>query len=101
MVSYFPEASPKDAENILPRFHTMISKLKRTLIAIHYMTSTKCIQNYLDEFCYKVNRRYFEEKLFAYQYYCLKEETLFDNRSSEGVFVCTFCENDISQIYQL
>ena len=55
---------PKDSGNILPWVHTMISNAKRTLLGIHHMVSKEYIQGYLDEFCYKVNRRYFGEKLF-------------------------------------
>ena len=57
-------ASQKDSGNILPWVHTMISNAKRTLLGIHHMVSKEYIQGYLDEFCYKVNRRYFGEKLF-------------------------------------
>jgi transposase-like protein len=55
---------PKDSGNILPWGHTMISNAKRNLLGIHHMVSKEYIQGYLDEFCYKVNRRYFGEKLF-------------------------------------
>ncbi len=58
------KVSPKEAGNILPWVHTMISNAKRTLLGIHHMVSKKYIQDYLDEFCYKVNRRYFGENLF-------------------------------------
>jgi hypothetical protein len=55
---------PKDAGKVLPWVHTMISYAKRTLLGVHHMISTKYAQNYLDEFCYKVNRRNFDEQLF-------------------------------------
>jgi len=55
---------PKDAGKILPWVHTMISNAKRTMLGIHHMISKKYAQNYLDEFCYKVNRRYYGEQLF-------------------------------------
>ena len=58
------KVSPKDAGKILPWVHTMISNAKRTLLGVHHMISTKYAQNYLDEFCYKVNRRNFREQLF-------------------------------------
>ena len=54
----------KDAEKVLPWVHTMISNAKRNFLGIHHMISKKYYQDYLDEFCYKVNRRYFGEKLF-------------------------------------
>jgi transposase-like protein len=55
---------PKEAAKALPWVHTMISNAKRNLLGIHHMISKKYFQDYLDEFCYKVNRRYFGEKLF-------------------------------------
>jgi hypothetical protein len=56
--------SPKNATKVLPWVHTMISNAKRTLLGVHHMISTKYSQNYLDEFCYKVNRRYYRDQLF-------------------------------------
>ena len=55
---------PRDVEKVLPWVHTMISNAKRNLLGIHHMISKKYYQDYLDEFCYKVNRRYLQEKLF-------------------------------------
>ncbi len=55
---------PKEAAKVLPWIHTMISNAKRNLLGIHHMISKKYFQDYLDEFCYKVNRRYFGEQLF-------------------------------------
>lgn len=43
--------------------HIAISNLKGDLRKFR-MISEKYIQNYLDEFCYRLNRRYFGEKLF-------------------------------------
>ncbi len=55
---------PKEADKYLPWVHTMIANAKRSLLGIHHMISEKYIQYYLDEFCYKVNRRYYGDKLF-------------------------------------
>ena len=55
---------PEEASKILPWVHTMIANAKRNLLGIHHMMTLEYIQNYLDEFCYKVNRRYFGEKIF-------------------------------------
>jgi hypothetical protein len=55
---------PKEAMKVLPWVHTMISNAKRSLGGIHHMISKKYYQDYLDEFCYKVNRRYFGDKIF-------------------------------------
>lgn len=55
---------PEEAGKVLPWVHTMIANAKRTMLGVHHMISKKYTQNYLDEFCYKVNRRYFGEQLF-------------------------------------
>lgn len=44
--------------------HIAISNAKRWLLGIHHKIKGKYLQNYLNEFCYKLNRRYFGEKLF-------------------------------------
>lgn len=44
--------------------HISISNIKRWLLGIHHKIKGKYLQAYLDEFCYKVNRRYFGHKLF-------------------------------------
>ena len=48
----------------LPWVHIAISNAKRTLLGINHKIKGKYLQLYLDEFCYKLNRRYFGEKLF-------------------------------------
>ena len=58
------KVNPKDAGKVLPWVHTMISNAKRTLLGVHHMISTKYAQNFLNEFCYKVNRRNFGEQIF-------------------------------------
>ncbi len=52
------EASGEQKRVLLPWVHTAISKTKRTLLGIFYGISEKYTQGYLDEFCYKFNRRY-------------------------------------------
>lgn len=44
--------------------HVATSNLKRNLLGIHHSINGLFLQNYLDEYCYKLNRRYFGEKLF-------------------------------------
>lgn len=44
--------------------HVAISNLKRTLLGIYHSVNANYIQSYLNEFCYKLNRRYFGNKLF-------------------------------------
>ena len=53
-----------EASKFLPWVHTMIANAKRNLLGIHHMMSIEYIQNYLNEFCYKVNRRYYGEDIF-------------------------------------
>lgn len=49
---------------LLKWVHIAISNAKRWLLGIHHMIKGKYLQNYLNEFCYKLNRRYFGNKLF-------------------------------------
>ena len=44
--------------------HIAISNAKRTLLGIFHKIKGKYLQLYLDEFCYKLNRRYFGDQLF-------------------------------------
>ena len=41
-----------------------IANAKRTLLGIYHKIKGKYLQDYLDEFCHKLNRRYFGERLF-------------------------------------
>ena len=54
----------EQAGKALPWVHTAISNAKRKLNGIYHMVGDEYMQNYLDEFCYNFNRRYFKEKLF-------------------------------------
>ena len=55
---------PEDIGNVLPWVHIAISNSKSLLMDIHHGIKPEYLQNYLNEFCYKFNRRYFGEKLF-------------------------------------
>jgi len=55
---------PKEASKVLPWVHTMISNAKRNFLGINHKIKDEYLQNYLDEFCYKTNRRYFGKELF-------------------------------------
>jgi transposase-like protein len=44
--------------------HIAISNAKRTLLGVFHKIKGKYLQLYLNEFCYKLNRRYFGEALF-------------------------------------
>jgi hypothetical protein len=61
---YFREISGTEDGNFnLEWVHIAISNLKK-LLQTYHIISELIMQNYLDEFCYKLNRRYFGEKLF-------------------------------------
>ena len=56
---------PKDkVGEILPWVHIAISNAKRQLINTFHDIKPEFLQNYLDEFCYKFNRRYHGDALF-------------------------------------
>ena len=59
-----PQVIPKsEVGKALPWVHIAISNAKRQLLDIYHHTDPQYLQNYLNEFCYKFNRRYFGEKL--------------------------------------
>ncbi len=63
--SAITEKSNKETtQTTLKWVHIAISNAKRTLLGIFHKIKGKYLQNYLDEFCYKLNRRYFGNKLF-------------------------------------
>jgi transposase-like protein len=51
-----------NVNKVLPWVHTAISNAKRLLLDVHHRIDDDFLQNYLNEFCYKFNRRYFEDK---------------------------------------
>lgn len=55
---------PKEAGKVLPWVHTMIANSKRMTNGVHHSINSKYAQNYLNEFCYKTNRRNFQSDLF-------------------------------------
>jgi transposase-like protein len=60
-----PQVIPKtEAGNVLPWVHIAISNAKRQLLNIYHCIEPEYLQSYLNEFCYKFNRRYFGERLF-------------------------------------
>jgi hypothetical protein len=58
------KSTEKTSNEELNWVHTAISNLKKNLLGIYHMVSEKYLQNYIDEFVYKLNRRYFGERLF-------------------------------------
>ncbi len=60
-----PQVIPKnEIGKVLPWVHIAISNLKRMLLDIYHDIKPEYLQFYLNEFCYKFNRRYFGENLF-------------------------------------
>jgi hypothetical protein len=54
----------EDLPKILPWVHIAIGNVKRLLLDMHHQLRKEYLQYYLNEFCYKFNRRYFGEHLF-------------------------------------
>jgi hypothetical protein len=57
-------ADKKQVAKVFPWVHTAISNAKKKLLGLHHHVKDNYMQNYLSEFCYKFNRRYFGEALF-------------------------------------
>lgn len=57
-------SSPKSTNTTLRWVHIAISNAKRTLLGVYHCIKWKNLQAYLNEFCYKLNRRYFGQKIF-------------------------------------
>ena len=55
---------PALVNEYLPWVHTVISNAKRLFLGIYHSVTTDFIQNYLNEFCYKLNRRMMGKNLF-------------------------------------
>lgn len=55
---------PEDLPKLLPWVHIAIGNVKRLLLDMHHQLRKEYLQYYLDEFCYKFNRRYFGDRLF-------------------------------------
>jgi hypothetical protein len=58
------KSDKKVTKTTLKWVHIAISNAKRNLLGVYHMIKIKYLQAYLNEFCYKLNRRYFGEKLF-------------------------------------
>jgi len=54
---------PVQASDWLPWVHIAIANLKRFLLGRFYGVSPKYVQEYLNEFCYRFNRRFWEQQL--------------------------------------
>lgn len=54
----------KKVPAIFPWVHIAISNAKKKILGLHHSVNDTYMQNYLSEFCYKFNRRYFGIHLF-------------------------------------
>lgn len=54
----------KKAHTVLPWVHSAIGNAKKVLKGLHHSIGKEYLQSYLNEFCYKYNRRYFDGNLF-------------------------------------
>jgi len=52
------------AHTILPHVHTFISNLRAFVLGTYHGLGEKHLQHYLDEFCYRFNRRRHQDELF-------------------------------------
>ena len=60
-----PKVIPKkEIGKMLPWVHIAISNAKRMLLDVFHDIKPEYLQSYLNEYCYKFNRRYFGESLF-------------------------------------
>jgi transposase-like protein len=63
---HLPKVTPRDqAGKELPWVHIAISNAKRNLLKNYHHVDDTNLQNYLDEFTYRLNRRYTGDKLFG------------------------------------
>lgn len=63
--AHLTEKSSNDViKTTLKWVHIAISNAKRAFLGVYHKVKGIYIQNYLDEFCYKINRRYFNDRLF-------------------------------------
>ena len=51
------ESTPQAAGELLPWVHIVISNFKRWQLDVFHGVSAAHLQSYLDEFCYRLNRR--------------------------------------------
>lgn len=63
--AHYSEQSTKETTNsTLKWVHIAISNAKRNFLGVYHKIEGKYLQLYLNEFCYKLNRRYLGERLF-------------------------------------
>lgn len=63
-VNHIPKVTPPEmASEWLPWVHVVIANLKRFLLGTFHGTSNRYVQEYLNEFCYRFNRRFWEAEI--------------------------------------
>lgn len=55
---------PENASKVLPWVHIVVANFKRWVLDAFHGVSNKHLQSYLDEFCYRLNRRWKRSDLF-------------------------------------
>jgi hypothetical protein len=58
------DMSKHESGKVLPWSSKAITNSKNLIKAVHHAIEAPYLQNYLNEFCFKYNRRYFGEKVF-------------------------------------
>ena len=53
-----------EVSKIFPWVHIAISNVKKKILGLHHSVKDTYMQNYLNEFCYKFNRRKHGKRLF-------------------------------------
>ena len=63
-VTHISKVTPPEMSNEwLPWVHIAIANLKRFILGTFHGTSKRCLQDYLNEFCYRFNRRFWETEI--------------------------------------
>lgn len=57
---------PEEIGKVLPWVHIAIANAKTTIAGTYHGVKAEFLQGYLDEFCYKFNRRHLKESLFEH-----------------------------------
>jgi transposase-like protein len=55
---------PSDCQTHFPWLNTIIGNVKRFILGTHHSVKPENLQTYLDEFCYRFNRRFFSTDIF-------------------------------------
>jgi transposase-like protein len=64
IATHIPKVTPSElVDQWLPWVHIAIANLKRFLLGTFHGISHKYVQEYLNEFCYRFNRRYWEPQI--------------------------------------